>query len=144
MSQGGGDPKWVAVRMGPMATRAPARGTESRLGDHHKHLGYVAILGVAAGMLALFCFYLCVWLVRQSRQRTLRSSHGLGSVAGESVEGRDEQLGKVSGSEEGERGAKPTWNVGHVELVLMAGENVPTFLARPLVHCTVSANKSDA
>jgi hypothetical protein len=144
MSQGGGDPKWVAVRMGPMATRAPARGTENRLGDHHKHLGYVAVLGIAAGMLALFCFYLCVWLVRQSRQRTLRSSHGVGSVAGESsVGGRDEQLGKVSGSGEGEPGENPTWNVGHVELVLMAGENVPTFLAHPLVHCT-SADKSDA
>ena len=142
MSQGGGDPKWVAVRMGPMATRAPVRGTENRLGDHHKHLGYVAILGVAAGMLALFCIYLCVWLVRQSRQRTLRLSHGVGSVAGESVGGRDEQLGKVLGSDEGEPGENPTWNVGHVELVLMAGENVPTFLAHPLVQCT-SENKSD-
>jgi hypothetical protein len=44
MSQGGGDPKWVAMRMGPWTT-----GALMRVGDNrdHKHLGYMAIRGIA-------------------------------------------------------------------------------------------------
>ena len=57
MSQGGGDPKWVAMRMGPWTTGALIRVGDNR--DHHKHLGYMGIRGIA---LALICFYCCVWL----------------------------------------------------------------------------------
>ncbi|KAG0554944.1 hypothetical protein M758_12G134500 [Ceratodon purpureus] len=125
--RGGGDPKWVALRMGSLTSRSPVRVADAR--DHHKHLGYVAILGIAAGMLALICFYLCVWLVRQSRSRQ-RGPRPDG-LEREGV--RDEEE-KVKRSGEGE-GEKPTWNVSEVELVLMAGEKLPTFLAHPVLQC---------
>ena len=134
MGQGGGDPKWVGLRIGPM--RAPLRMPENQ--SHHKHWDYVTILGIAAGMLALVCFYLCVWLVRHgqihSRQRGPRAhgTVGLGDVGGSHIDLEPEKGRRKEGE-----GEKATWNGdGEVELVLMAGEDVPTFLAHRVLPST--------
>lgn len=36
--------------------------------------------------------------------------------------------------------ATQTWNAGSVELVVMAGEHVPTFVAHPVVQCPAQGN----
>lgn len=149
ISQVGIEPKWLTnSRIGALAgstiRKAPVnnyRVSPISRHDHHKHLGYVAILGIAAGMVALVCFYLCLWLVRQSRQRVvvqlipmpaeqphLEHEHG--------GEDEDDESSEMKRGPSGDGECKrPTWNSESVELVLMAGEHVPTFVAHPVVQC---------
>lgn len=145
MSRVGVEPKWLmstrigALRTAPGGLRAVSnhRHEHGSQQQHKQQWGYVAILGVAAGMVALICFYLCVWLVRQqSRQRGLvQVPHPpppppLAEEDHQSSPSSTEMMLKRAPSGDGDN-ATHSWNSESVELVVMAGEHVPTFVAHP-------------
>nr|PNR32680.1 hypothetical protein PHYPA_024622 [Physcomitrium patens] len=113
-------PHWVS-KVGPSTPRSPQQSTEgapSSVNHHSRAANIVVIVFAVATFVTIMIFVL---ILRRNRLREQTSN------AADSVVNQQKREGQEEESQSGER----KWSADTVELVVMAGETQPTFLAHP-------------
>lgn len=121
---------WVSTKTGPSTDVAPTPSSAMKskfLDVNNKNFGSQVIsIVVAAALVVLIGVWVCVWLFGARRRRQRAPAYDVETF------GTQQQVEGIKGGKGGGEVSLENHNdAGRVALVLMAGEEAPTFLAHP-------------
>nr|PNR29547.1 hypothetical protein PHYPA_028241 [Physcomitrium patens] len=110
--------KWVS-KVAPLTSGQPAGSMNNTLSVTNQKTLSATVVFIVFAFASLFIIFLCGFLLQRNRLRNQRSDTTNVVV----VQPKREEQEQEALNEEGK------WGAGSVELVVMAGEKTPTFLA---------------